>query len=377
MNPARLIKQAINWTALTLLWPVNSLLCLCRRGTVHENSVLHISYMVHIPYYMTRILRRHGIRADYLALGDSPHWERCDYNLMPCRIPLVGVLREFWLFWTVVAKYEVIHLHFMIPMSSSGWELPLLKRMGRKVVIHYRGCEIRDRETNQALHPECNICEDCDYGGASCTGDVIHRRRALAEKYGDAFLVTTPDMKDFVPEAGHFPFFAPEDLPEQQARTDRNDEVKIVHATNHPGLEGTDRIREALDRLEAKGYPLRFGFLMGVSHDEVLRALADADLSIGKMKMGYYANAQIESMCLGVPTITNVRPEFMTHELRDSGFIFTTLDDLEATIERYLQHPDELDAKRRIARESILRIHDNDRLANRLIALYNRLKAAS
>ena len=82
--------------------------------------------------------------------------------------------------------------------------------------------------------------------------------------------------------------------------------------------------------------------LNGVTHDEVLAELADADLAIGKMKMGYYANAQVESLMAGVPTITYVRPEFMTDELRESGFIFATLDTLEAVIEHYLANPEAL-----------------------------------
>jgi len=92
------------------------------------------------------------------------------------------------------------------------------------------------------------------------------------------------------------------------------------------------------------------------------------------MKMGYYANAQVESMALGVPTITYVRPEFLTDDLRDSGFIFNTLEGLEQTLEFYLTHPEELEKKRRIARSSILRLHNNGELCRRLIDLYAGLR---
>ena len=115
-------------------------------------------------------------------------------------------------------------------------------------------------------------------------------------------------------------------------------------------------------------------FLTNVPHARVLEELRDADLSIGKLKMGYYANAQIESMCLGVPAVTWVRPEFMTDALRDSGFIFSTLADLEATLEYFLLHPDALEEKRRIARASIEKLHDNTALAGRLQAMYAQLK---
>jgi predicted TIM-barrel fold metal-dependent hydrolase len=280
------------------------------------------------------------------------------------------------MFWAVVARYEIVHLHFMLPMSLSGWELPILRSMGRKIVVHFRGCEIRDPDTNRRLHPGSNICEQCDYGAIACSDEGVRRRRDLATRYGDAFLATTPDLLDFFPAAEHMPFFAPEEAPEPLAEgspryPDRP--LRIVHVTMHPGIEGTEEIRRAAENLRARGFRLEFVFLKGVPHEQVMRELKDADLSIGKMKMGYYANAQIEAMALGVPTITWVRPEFMTEQLRDTGLIFSDLDRLEETLQYYLANPEALKAKRLIARESILRLHNNDLVAKRYLVLYNRL----
>jgi glycosyltransferase involved in cell wall biosynthesis len=185
-------------------------------------------------------------------------------------------------------------------------------------------------------------------------------------------------MKDFVPNAIHFPFFAPGlsmlDDTIQTRNFPKQGEIKIVHVTNHPGIEGTEYIQQAIQNLKKKGYSLNFVFLQGVSHNQVMKEHKDADLAIGKLKMGYYANAQIESMALGVPTITYVRPQFMTEELETSGFIFSTPDELEATLQFYLDHPEELEKKRRIARKTILQLHDNSVLVKRLMELYDQLR---
>ena len=78
----------------------------------------------------------------------------------------------------VVARYEIVHAHFMVTLTRSGWEWPLLKRMGRRLVVHYRGCEIRDRALNQRLHPEVNICQECDYRPRLCEAPInVQRRR--------------------------------------------------------------------------------------------------------------------------------------------------------------------------------------------------------
>lgn len=378
------IRRAVGWALDAVLFVpdriVLSVLAPANWAMVHlfppralPNSVLHISYMVHIPYHAVRHLRAAGMRADYLAIGRSPHWDRADYNFVPSPYPLVRVLQEFRMFWRVVARYETVHAHFMYTLSQEGWELPILKRLGRRLVVHFRGCEARDRDLNMALHPDVSICQDCDHRPPICKLPQSVRRREWARCYADAVLVTTPDMKDFNPDAVHFPFFAPDRLPAEERHKEPGGTFKIVHVTNQPGIEGTRHIEMAIDNLRRKGWRIDFAWIHGRTHEEVLRELAEADLAIGKMKMGYYANAQIESMALGVPTVTFVRENLMTNELRESGFIFATLASLESVIEHYLSHPDELAAKRAKARSSILALHDNAVLARRLAGLYANL----
>jgi hypothetical protein len=371
LGPAKRAVETLWYRAcVALLQPANFVMHLRHRRRTEPRSVLHISAMVHVPWQTTRLLRKQGWRADYLAMGRSPIWDQADY----CRVPRAAwwdAFDEFAWLWSIASRYEVVHLHFMTTLTRTGWELAWLKRMGRKVVVHWRGCEIRDRERNMALHPEINLCEGCDYDPRPCQAPVNVMRRALAARHGDRFLVTTPDMLDFAPQAEHLPFFHPEAPPAAPARSDGP--LRIVHVTVHPGLEGTAEIRAAVERLQKKGRRIELQVLTWVTPKAVLEAFAGADLAIGKMKMGYYANAQIESMAMGVPTITYVRPALMSDELRRSGFIFSTLRELEATLEHYLDHPEALAAKRAIARESVLRLHDNDAVARRLAALYEEL----
>lgn len=368
---ARVVFVTIDFLTSFYLPILNLFLIQTMKDRVVSNSVLHISHRVHIPYYMTRILRRHGIQADYLALNDnSSSWDQFDF-LFPrtARIPLR--IEEFLFFWRVIAKYKIIHSHFGLTLSTSGWELPLLKKMGRRIIVHYRGCEARNQARNMELHPAINICQECDYNGMICR--VGAKRVALAQIYGDAFIVTTPDMKDFMPDAIHLPFFLPEVDYEEYKSIERSlsgRPFKIVHATNHPGIEGTRHIQSAVDSLKTKGYDIDFVFLKGVDPEKILEEIRTADLTIGKMKMGYYANAQIESMFLGVPAVTYVRPEFITPELKESGFIFTNLRGLESTLEYYILNPAELTQKRNTARDSILNLHNEELLTRILLSIY-------
>lgn len=365
------IGRLVYAATMLAIHPLNAVLAVVNGKCAAPRSVLHVSYMVHVPWHATRILREHGWKADYLAVGASPHWNLCDYR-MPRSNPLTAAWQEFRLFWTVMARYEVVHFHFMVTMTRSGWEVPLLKRLGRRVVAHFRGCEARNREENMRLHSAMNICQECDYNATVCTSPVSMRRRHLAERWADATLVTTPDMLDFMPGATVSSFFAPVDIePSLLAPWDGCRPLKLVHVTNHPGIEGTARIREAVEAVRARGFQIEFLHLRDVSHAEVIRAWREADIAIGKMKMGFYANSQIESMACGVPTITWIRPEFMNDALRESGFIISHLDNLEATLVTYLSDPAALARKRELARRSILALHDNDAIARIMLDAYS------
>ncbi|HJU43103.1 MAG TPA: hypothetical protein VJ691_09830 [Vicinamibacterales bacterium] len=371
------VEEWVYRATVVALSPINAALAALLARRVVPGSVLHISSMVHVPYYTVAILREHGVNADYLAVGNSPWWQKADHHFRPTRWPIASVLKEMWWVWSVVSRYDIIHSHFMVTLTRFGWEWPLLTKIGRSIVVHYRGCEIRDRGRNMQLHPAVNICQECDYDPYLCRMPVNVRRRRLAAAHGAAFLVTTPDMQDFAPAAQHVPFFIMRsDLPARRPRA-AGAPFKIVHATNHPGIEGTRHIRAAVDALRARGHAIDYVELRGVTHARVLEELNDADLSIGKLKMGYYANLQIESMMAGVPTVTSVRPEFMTEALRESGFIFATLDTLEQVLEHYLTHPDALAAKQARARSSILALHDNATIAGLYRQIYAGLRPAT
>jgi glycosyltransferase involved in cell wall biosynthesis len=358
---------AYRWS-VRLAAPINAALAWWLRDRVREGSVLHVSGMVHTAYHAVRLLRERGVDAEYLAWGDSRWWSRSDYRYRPSRLATVTLLKEMWWVWAVVSRFEIIHAHFMVIVSRSGWEWALLRRMGRRIVVHYRGCEIRDRELNQRLHPGMNICEECDYTPRICEKSA--ERRRIANRYGNAFIVTTPDLKDFAPAAVHVPFFITADQPQRSRPDGPRRPFKIVHATNHPGIEGTGAIRRAVDSLRQRGFAINFVELQGVTHERVLQELGDADLTIGKMKMGYYANFQVESLAAGVPAVTYVRPEFVTPGIEASGLILAAPETLESTLEYYLRHPDALDAKRRAARASALQLHDNDAIARQIQDIY-------
>ena len=91
----RKVGETLRTCLRGLLPCVNGLLARLLASRAYPHSVLHVSYMVHIPYYTVQLLRQLGMRADYLAVGTSQVWSRCDYRHNPSSSARIRYLQEF------------------------------------------------------------------------------------------------------------------------------------------------------------------------------------------------------------------------------------------------------------------------------------------
>ena len=377
----RLFNRTSYWVAVYAFWPINLMLAIIFRKK--GRGVLHISAVTHQPYLMTRHLRALGYRADYLAKG--PGWlfykneDSCDYRMdasvsLVLRYLLFHYVYEFWWAWKLYPQYQVIHSHFLQVISPSFWEARFLKIMGKKLVFHFRGDDIRRKELNMELNPDLNCCQECDYPDDYCHDKMRERLARLARKFGNLFLVTTPDLQDFIPEAIHFPFM----IPELPGETIINPKInlkkergifKILHLTNHEGIDGTRYIVDAINRLRNEGYHIHLEMMKKVPFQEVLQKYPEFDLSVGKLMMGYYANAQIEAMLFGIPTMCYIRGEFL-EQIPDCPIINVKPETVYEKIKYFLDHEDELEEAGRRGPGFVRKHHSGLLLARRLIELY-------
>lgn len=358
-----------------LFYPVNRVLVLVYRHK-KPHGVLHISTVTHQPYVITHHLRAQGFAADFLAKGEgwlSYNEEGWDFRMSRPLLPgPIRFLYEFCWAWALYPRYEVIHSHFLQMIGSGFWELPFLKRMGKKVVFHFRGDDIRRKKVNLQLNPDLNCCQECDYPKEYCENSQRDFLAQKAKRYGSLFLVTTPDLNDFFPEAIHFPFMLPElpgQIPPLRMKEGFGKPIKILHLTNHEGIDGTSHLVEAVHRLRQEGYEVELLSPRKVPFQEILQIYPEVDISVGKLRMGYYANAQIESMYFGIPTMCHIR-ENLLNKIPGCPIINVRPETLYDKLRYFLDHPDELMKRGKRGPAFVRKHHSGDLLAKRLIDLY-------
>ncbi len=116
----------------------------------------------------------------------------------------------------------------------------------------------------------------------------------------------------------------------------------------------------------------------GLRHDEAFERYREADIVVDQLNAGWYGLFAIECMALGKPVVT-----FLHEEARRGGrstssdvrvpIVSATKDDLRARLEPLVADAAE---RRRIGEASrayVEQVHDLERVADRLLALYARL----
>lgn len=343
-------------------------------------SILEVSALSHKPKMLSLLFREKGFRSQYFALNTNwaCSWisQGYDYGLPNNLPPVRRALLETYYVWFVAARYDVIHYHFSALLTSTGWEVPILKRLGKVIVFHYRGCDARQKSLNLAKNPELNCCMECDYPAGSCENGYQRWRLEFGRKYGDLMLVTTPDLLDFVPEGQHIPFIPPlgVDLEAVTPVTRDRGVFRVVTSSNHHGVDGTQYVRDAVARLQAEGESIELVEVVKVPYREALSIYKSADVYVGKLLMGYYNNANIECMLMGVPCMTYIRPQFL-EPLGDCPIINTRPKEVYDNLKRYLGDREALRELGARGPEFIRRHHDPDVLVGRMIALFNKALA--
>jgi glycosyltransferase involved in cell wall biosynthesis len=146
----------------------------------------------------------------------------------------------------------------------------------------------------------------------------------------------------------------------------------ILHAPSSRTRKGTEHVIAACEGLDAE-----LVLVEGLHHADAFERYREADIVVDQLNSGWYGLLAIECMALGKPVVTFLHDEAVRRTEEALGvtvpLVRTTKNDLRASLEPLVASADE---RRRIglaSRAYAERIHDLDRVADRLLALYSRL----
>jgi len=296
-----------------------------------------------VPWANVEALRRRGVDAQLVVFNRYPLHSEADWSLDRRG----GLLRRQAAAWSalvrLIPKADVFHFYFGLTLVPQSVQFPILGALRKKSVMHYLGSDIRGKSPAQ----------------------LASGKKAGAEVVGSY------DAIRWVPEAEMIPPGIDVAAIETVLPTDRSRPV-ILHAPSSRRRKGTEHVIEACAGLDAD-----LLLVEGLHHDEAFERYREADIVVDQLNAGWYGLFAIECMALGKPVVTFLHEEAVTRTEQELGtrvpIVSATGDTLRARLEPLVASAEE---RRRIGAESrayVEQVHDLERVADRLLALYARL----
>ena len=313
-------------------------------------------------------LRDLGVEAHSLATNPGfPQYtpdEMRPYDAWP---PLPRYLGYLGNLLRHAGRWDVYHFHFgrtLVPPHNP--DLPLYQALGRAVVFHYHGCDIRNRIHMLETHAHAT-CTECD---PFCVAPRQRQILASARRFVDQELVSTPDLLESAPRAWHLPVAA--DLARYPFTPTSGTPRLVLHAPTNRLIKGTRYVERAYDVLRPRFPATGFEVVERLAWTELRDRLATADVVVDQVFMGWYGMVAVEAMAMGKPVLCFIRPDFEPR-LRDCPIVRCTLEDLPDRLLELLGDPERCRALGEAGRAYVEREHAHTVLAQRLVELYRGL----
>lgn len=228
-------------------------------------------------------------------------------------------------------------------------ELPLLKWLGKRVIVVYVGSDCR---------PPYLSGRYLDDRGATPAPEVLHAealemraRIARVERHADVIVNHTATSQFFHRPFVRFlalgmPFDA---VPASAAPAEpvRQRAFRILHAPSRPRAKGTAVFRDLIARLRAAGHDIDFVELVGRPNAEVLAELERCDLVVDELysdtpmaMLATEAAAHCRASCVGSYYAPDCARDNPDHGLPPSCFVKP--EQFGDALEDLLQHPERI-----------------------------------
>jgi glycosyltransferase involved in cell wall biosynthesis len=288
-------------------------------------------------------LRRRGVDARLVVFERGTLHPEADWSLDRRG----GFARRQLAQWRALARLlpdtDVFHFYFGLTLVPKSLQFPILRATGKKSVYHFMGSDIRGRTRAQLAYGE----------------------RA------DAQIVGSYDAARWVPEAHVVPPGIDLALYTPVPPSDRARPL-VVHAPSSRTKKGTEHVIAACAQL-----PVDLELVEGLHHDEARLRYEAADVVVDQLHAGWYGLFAIEAMALGKPVVTFLHDEAVRRTEEAFGVRVPIVSASRDTlVERLRPLVESAEERRRIGAEGrayVERVHDVERVADRLLDIYSRL----
>ena len=237
-------------------------------------------------------------------------------------------------------QFDIIHYDGGLDFFRDSRIAIRWKKQGKKIVCHYMGSDLRVRGVVPAIDKlsDLNLTNESDH------------------------LLLHSDI--------HY-LFIPFDVSPFVLRKRDNERLRIVHSPTNRSMKGTELILPIVDAVK-KVRNVEFVLIENTRHDEVIRIKETCDIAIEQVGnyggTGYGRNS-LETLALGIPTITEMTPDYEAW-LPENPFVLATPATLYDKMLELIDSPSLRSEKSVLGRKWVEQYHSYEAVNNRLMELY-------
>lgn len=325
-------------------------------------------------------------------------------------------LAELEPLYDVLTQYDIVHFtgvqnlryfyFFSVQHFGSmpiGWDVELLKRLGKKIVYSNTGCldGVSQSSFRKWEGPEvvCDICPWRDNPDV-CSDEHNLTWGKLRNELCDYQITLGGNRGDYnddprVHEVPEFYCLDPEvwqpdlSVPAEYRLEFPQGTVKIFHAVgnfklrtdeNNRNLKSTHIYLPLIERLKQEGYPVELLFFSKMPNKELRFYQVQADIFVDMLTVGFFGATAREGMMLGKPVICYLRPQWLEQMRREIPeyvdelpIVSATPQTVEKVLKDLIEQPEKRAEIGKRSRAFALKWHSAEAGAKRLEQIYSSL----
>lgn len=329
--------------------------------------------------------RMYGYQSETLVYRPYYITDAFTYNLERWwRHQAMALVIPWAVFLWAALRYDIFQFYFdggfLNRTIGKRLEMPLLKLLGKKIVVSAYGGDVRVERTTRALGT-FHCCLDCPQRLSACICDdrAAERNLAHVRRYADAML-SMGDMIEYTPDSQNDLFYWAIDIKKWPfvGVSLTSHPVKVLHAPNHPHFKGTRFLVEAIKQLQTEGYPIELVLIERLSNEQAMAYYKQADIVADQFLIGWHGNFAVEAMALGKPVMAYIRkPDVYLPQGVECPIVNTTPDTLKEALRKLIDSPRlryDLGVR---GRQYVEQVFSLERVGVRMDRVYRRLQGES
>lgn len=266
-------------------------------------------------------------------------------------------------------KADVFHFHNGDTLTVGHSELPALQSMGKKMIMHHWGGDVRTKWRTQQLNRyelPYNYFPD----------EEIERHLRYLSEYISTAIVQDyelyPHVKDYYPNVHVLPLACNTKRITPFYPDPQRTVPVVLHAPTNREFKGSIYVEQAIERLKPLAN-FEYQLIDHVSHARAMELYARGDIIVDQLLCGTYGMLSVEAMALGKVVVTYVRDDVRAHLPTDFPIVVATPETLADVLLPLLQDA-ELRHKIGVrSRAFVEQFHSVNSVARQLADIYRTL----